>query len=171
MQPAGKAYAAGTTITTTGEAMSAVGQRGKWAEGKVGAWMKARNLADARFAFNRYPDARAGSLQTAPADFEATHRGTPYKIEVKEVTIPETRKSRILPEKNFSADKVGRMAKWQMAGDTCWVIICHLPMKEWRLVPLSVFQPPRPASWDVGAYPAFAKLDDLMMTIFGAIFR
>lgn len=149
--------------------MSTVGTRGKWAEGKVKAWMKKRNEADARFAYLRYPDARAGSLQVAPSDFLATCRGTHYKIEVKEVTVPETRKSRLLPAKNFAADKVGRMSKWQMAGDTCVVIICHLPMQEWRLVPLDVFTGERQPSWDVADYLPYATHAELLVALFGEI--
>lgn len=149
--------------------MSGIGQRGKWAESKVRDWMKKRSDTDAHFAFNRYPDARAGSLQTAPSDFEASCRGLHYKVEVKEVTIPAARKSRIVPEKNFSADKVARMVKWQLAGDQCWVIVCHRPMDEWRLVPLDVFSvKPRPSSWDVLDWPPYKKLDDLMIRLFGA---
>jgi len=150
--------------------MSAVGQRGKWAEGQVKKWMDARSKADARFAFNRYPDARAGSLQTAPSDFEASNHGVHFKVEVKEVTIPAERKSRIVPEKNFSADKVARMVKWQLAGDQCWVIVCHRPMDEWRLVPLEVFATyPRPASWDVWDFTAYTSLSELMNRLFGRV--
>lgn len=148
--------------------MATTGTRGKWGERQVQAWMKKRSDADARFAFNRYPDARAGSLQSAPSDFEASSRGIHYKIEVKEVTLPEGRKSRLIPEKNFSADKVARMFKWQLAGDACWVVVCHLPMKEWRLVPLAVFtRTPRPPSWDVAEEQTYPTAAAALESLFG----
>lgn len=149
--------------------MSAIGQRGKWAEGQVQSWMKKRSAAESTFAYLRYPDARAGSFATAPADFLATRKGTHYKVEIKEVTIPVSRQSRRLPEKNFSADKVARMAKWHLAGDACWVVICHLPMKEWRLLPLSALLGSRPPSWDVAGYPAYATVDAVMCELFGKV--
>jgi len=149
--------------------MASIGQRGKWAEKQVNTWMKARNDAAARFAFLRYPDARAGSLQTAPSDFLATSNGVHYKVEVKEVTIPPTRKTRLLPQANFSSDKVSRMAKWRLAGDTCMVIVCHLPMREWRLVPLSVFLGPKVPSWDLTEHQAYKTHGELLLALFGEI--
>lgn len=148
--------------------MATVGQRGKWGEGKVRDWMKARSDADARFAFARWPDARAGSLQTAPADFEASHRGTHFKVEVKEVKIT-TVSTRRLPATNFSADKVARMMKWRMAGDEAWVIVVHMGAtakeREWRLVPLEHFKAGA-ASWDVAMFRAHPKVGDVMLQLF-----
>jgi hypothetical protein len=150
--------------------MATVGQRGKWAETQVRNWMKIRSDADARFAFMRYPDARAGSLQAAPSDFEASSHGTHYKVEVKEVKIT-TASTRRLPSTNFSADKVARMMKWRMAGDEAWVIVVHLAApaarahQEWRLIPIEHFKPGQP-SWDVSMYKAHARLADLMLELF-----
>lgn len=148
--------------------MASIGQRGKWAEGKLRDWMKKRSDADARFAFMRYPDARAGSLQTAPADFEASHCGTHFKLEVKEVKIT-TVSSRRLPATNFSADKVARMMKWRMAGDEAWVIVVHMgatpKQHEWRLIPVDYFKPGEP-SWDVSVFKVHASLNDLMLELF-----
>lgn len=149
--------------------MATAGQRGKWAEGKARDWMKNRNDSDALFAFLRYPDARAGSAQPAPSDFEATHRGTNFKIEVKEVKIT-TVSSRRLPAANFASDKRGRMRKWRMAGAECWVIVCHLVegrggVKEWRLAPIEHFQDHQ-TSWDMLGFPAHPKVEDVMVQLF-----
>lgn len=142
--------------------MAAVGQRGKWGEGQVKTWCTRRSDAEAGFWFYRYPDPRAGSLQAVPADFGVVFHKTAMLLEVKEV-----QHSCRLPAKNFSADKVARMAKFEMAGGECWVIVCHMPEKVWRLVPISEFVASRPASWDLSKYMTFQKLDDLMFTIFG----
>lgn len=146
--------------------MATVGQRGKWAEGQVKKWCSARSDAEATFDFYRYPDARAGSFQVVPADFEAVQQGTPFLFEVKEVQ--STSASRRLPQKNFSADKVARMRKRQIAGAECWVIICHMPEKEWRRVPLSVFVVRAP-SWDISMYPAYLTVGAVMEQLFGKL--
>jgi hypothetical protein len=149
--------------------MATLGTRGKWAEKQVRDWMARRSEADANFAFLRYPDARAGSAQPAPSDFEAMHDTCNFKIEVKEVKIT-TATSRRLPAANYAADKVARMRKWQLAGAACWVVVCHLVegrggVKEWRLVPVSHFYDRAP-SWDLLGYPAFPKVEDVMSQLF-----
>lgn len=149
--------------------MATTGTRGKWAEKQVRDWMKDRSDADAQFAFLRYPDARAGSAQPAPSDFEATHRGINFKIEVKEVKIT-TATSRRLPAANFAADKRGRMKKWRLAGAEAWVVVCHLTegrggVREWRLIPIEHFYEQLP-SWDLLAYAAYPKVEDVMRTLF-----
>jgi hypothetical protein len=131
--------------------------------------MKQREVDDAGFAFLRYPDARAGSAQPAPSDFEAGHRGTNFKIEVKEVKIT-TVASRRLPAANFAADKVGRMRKWHLAGSSCWVIVCHLTkgrggVREWRLVPATHFFE-RAASWDLTHITDYPRVEDVMAQLF-----
>jgi hypothetical protein len=137
--------------------------------------MRARSEADVRFAYNRYPDARAGSLQSAPSDFEASLRGTGhFKVEVKEVKITAASTRRV-PEKNFSADKIARMWKWELAGDECWVVVCHRiegrgGVQEWRLVPLRHFRE-KAASWDVAAFPFHTSVDAVMLQLFGTISR
>jgi hypothetical protein len=149
--------------------MATVGQRGKWSEKQVRDWLARRSEADAQLAFLRYPDARAGSAQPAPSDFEVTHRGTNFKVEVKEVKIT-TVSSRRLPAANFAADKVARMRKWALAGSPGWVVICHLTegrggVREWRVVPASHFYG-RTASWDVSMFPAYPKVEDVMALLF-----
>lgn len=142
--------------------MTGIGQRGKLAEGKVRAWMKGRSDADASFWFYRYPDARAGSLQTVPADFGALHLRVPYLIEVKEVDHDFR-----LPQKNFSADKVARMHSYALAGGECWVIVYHRTTKAWRLVPLDAFLTRAP-SWDLTKYPVRSVVGAVMIELFGA---
>ncbi len=139
--------------------------RGKWAEGEFRKQLKARNESHAAFAFHRHPDAHAGSFQTAPADFEAKDPGRHFLLEVKEIKVTAINGSRLLPQNNFAADKVSRMAKWQSAGSVCWVITCHMPMKEWRLVPLDAFIGARPASWQLRSYPAMT-LKEVIAKIF-----
>lgn len=151
--------------------MATVGQRGKWAEGQVRTWMKKRSDADACFDFYRFPDARAGSAQAVPADFETMHRGTHALVEVKEVKVTAV-STRRLPSTNFSADKVARMMKRRAAGAEGWVIIAHMhptvgarKKVEWRLVPIDYFKPGVP-SWDIADFKVHATLNDLMLELF-----
>lgn len=147
--------------------MATAGTRGKWAEAQVRKWMQVRSDAEAAFWFYRYPDPRAGSLQAVPADFGAMQRGTPLLIEVKEVKIT-TLTSRRLPQANFSTDKVARMRKFRMAGGQGWVVICHMPAKEWRLVPIDHFFERKP-SWDVEGFKAYKKVDEVLEELFGRL--
>jgi hypothetical protein len=143
--------------------MATTGQRGKWAEGQVKAWTNRRSDAEAGFWAYRYPDLRAGSLQAVPADFGIVHLGVAMLLEVKEVQHAFR-----LPAKNFSADKRARMQKFAWAGGQGWVLVCHMPEKLWRLVPIEVFAGAVP-SWDLSAHMTFAKLDDAMLMLFGKI--
>lgn len=145
----------------------ATANRGKSAEKSVKDWMTARSDADARFAFHRHPDPHSGSLQPVPADYEVMHRDVHFLVEVKEVKAAAKSGSRRLPQANFSADKVARMRKWSMAGSSCWVVVHHTAVGEWRLMPISEFAPPRPPSWDLTDYGA-TSLDACMEALFGA---
>lgn len=143
--------------------MATVGTRGKWAEGQVKKWMQTRSDAQAVFWYYRYPDARAGSAQAVPADFGAMLKGRPYLVEVKEL-----HDSTSLPYKNFSDDKIARMAKFALAGGESWVLVCLMPQKEWILLPVSFFQQKaRKASWDLSQQPILS-LNEAMTVLFGA---
>lgn len=145
----------------------ATANRGKSAEKSVKDWMTARSDADARFAFHRHPDPHAGSLQPVPADYEVMYSGQHYLIEVKEVKAAAASGSRRLPQANFSADKVARMRKWHIAGSSSWVLVHHTAVGEWRMIPVHLFAPPRPASWNITSY-AVKTLNEHMETLFGA---
>lgn len=143
--------------------MATIGQRGKWAEAQVKKWCDARSAADQRFWIHRYADARAGFMQPAPADFGVMHDGTGHLLEVKEL-----HDSTRLPYKNFSADKIARMAVFQMAGGKCNVLVCFMPEKEWALVPLYIFQTKNDkASWQFKDWPR-TTLKEALTALFGS---
>ena len=121
---------------------NAIGQRGKWAEGRVRLFLKGQE-ASQDAAFHRFPDARAGSMQVTPCDFMFIKAGKLYLIEVKEVDHACR-----LPHKNFSPDKVARMRMWQLAGATCNVVIYFEPTKLWLVVDLRVFLTREGGSWN-----------------------
>lgn len=146
------------------------GTRGKWAEGKFKDYTTARSEAEAGFAEHRFPDARAGSLQVAPADFMCMLNSRHYTIEVKEVNHV-----RLLPHKNFSPDKVARCRKWALAGSRVWVLVNFEPLGArgrgwrealaWRVVPLTLFLVRQGGSWDLSTFPLMT-FDAAMAAIF-----
>lgn len=146
------------------------GNRGKWAEGKFKDYASARSEAEAGFAEHRFPDARAGSMQAAPADFMCMLRGRHYIVEVKEVNHV-----RLLPHTNFSPDKVARARKWALAGSSVRVLVNFEPLGvrgrgwrealAWRVVPLTLFLVRQGGSWDLSTFPLMT-FDAAMAAIF-----
>ena len=142
--------------------------RGKYAEGKFKDYCNARSEAEAAFAWYRFPDAHAGSLAAVPADFEVLYSGRHLLVEVKEVGHV-----RLLPHKNFSADKVARCRKFQLAGSTCWVLVLFTPLnvtgrgwrdaKAWRLAPIDWFLTKTGGSWDLSGYPLMTFSESLTL--------
>lgn len=102
--------------------------RGKYAEGKVKALLK--KLEAANCIHHRFPDRRAGSFVTAPADFMILQDGRLRLLEVKEVDFEHR-----LPYANFGQDQVARMVMWSLAGAESWVLIYFKPLKAWRVLP------------------------------------
>ena len=113
--------------------MASAANRGKYAESQVKALLK--KLESANCTHHRFPDAHSGSFVTAPADFMLLQDGKLRLLEVKQVE----HQSR-LPYGNFKADQLARMLMWQAAGAGCWVLVCHMPDKFWRLLPAEYFK-------------------------------
>ena len=112
--------------------MTNFADRGKYAEGKVKAELK--KLEAANCTHHRFPDRRAGSFVTAPADFLILQNGRLRLLEVKQVEHGER-----LPYGNFNPEQVNRMHMWNLAGADTWVLVYHVPLKAWRLIPAGWF--------------------------------
>ena len=112
--------------------MTNFADRGKYAEGKVKAELK--RLEAANCAHHRFPDRRAGSFVTAPADFMFLQSGVFRLLEVKQVQHDFR-----LSYQNFGADQVARLKMWQAAGAKAWVLVCFMPSKTWRLASVDYF--------------------------------
>jgi hypothetical protein len=113
--------------------MTNFADRGKYAEGKVKAELK--KLEAANCTHHRFPDRRAGSFVTAPADFLILQSGRLRLLEVKQVEHGER-----LVYGNFNLEQVNRMHMWQLAGADTWVLVYHVPHKAWRLIPADWFR-------------------------------
>lgn len=146
--------------------MTNAANRGKRAEDLVRQHLKDIAAAHANFDFQRNQDAHsAGGHMSVPqvGDFAAfvleRNSQAPmfrvsrnFVIEVKEVKHDFR-----LPYKNFSADKVARIRKRELAGAEGVVLIRFMPADEWRAVPTSFFysrDAEKPSgSWDLSAVP------------------
>ena len=112
--------------------MATAANRGKYAEGQVKTRLK--KLESVNVTHHRFPDARAGSFVTAPADFMVLKEGVLTLIEVK-----ETEHDRRLPYSSFGKDQIARMRLWQAAGAKAHVLVCHKRLKLWRFAEVNWF--------------------------------
>lgn len=161
------------------------GNRGKWAEGQVRDELTALSNAVAGFCFNRIPDAHGGNMQPADGDFQwfFNHRHsctydqpnhlrdtrTGMQVIVRDFTrngvieVKEVEHLTRLPHSNFSADKITRVYKRQLAGCEAIVLVAHKlkgmrrPDVTWRAVNLQFFRDTvytkGVASWDLSDFP------------------
>jgi penicillin-binding protein-related factor A (putative recombinase) len=136
--------------------MATIGNRGKWAEARVKAFLKKRESTT--FTHHRFPDARAGSMVTAPADFMFMSAGVMTLLEVKEVQHDFR-----LPHKNFSTDQVARMRAWKAAGARALVLIHHSTSGFWRLLDIDRFVEREGGSWDLSNSQTYSEREALCL--------
>jgi hypothetical protein len=103
--------------------------RGKWAEKEVQFCLNDWSAADSRFAFHRFPDARAarGALPAQPSDYLVVMRLGRKRTILLEVK--ETEEVRRLPKK-----KIGQFGKLQMffwAGAEIRVVVYRSKLQDW----------------------------------------
>lgn len=121
--------------------MTDYANRGKEAEGLVKKHL-AKLSTQSDFTFYRFPDARAGSLQTAPADFMLLHKGQLILLEVKQVEH-----SYRLPHQNLT--QTPKLVRYEMAGAKSYVLVYFRPDKCWRIAPVDFFKFKSGGSWDM----------------------
>lgn len=126
--------------------MATIGNRGKWAEGRVKLFLK--KYESVSFTHHRFPDARAGSMVVSPCDFMFIRHGLLTLLEVKEVQHTFR-----LPHKNFSPDQVARMRAWHSAGARAYVLVAFRLSGMWRLAPIDFFLHREGGSWDMTRFP------------------
>lgn len=125
--------------------MTDYANRGKEAEGLVKKHL-AKLSTQSDFTFYRFPDARAGSLQTAPADFMLLHKGQLILLEVKQVEH-----SYRLPHQNLT--QTPKLVRYEMAGASCYVLVYFKPDKVWRFARVDYFTEKEGGSWDMRDLP------------------
>lgn len=149
------------------EKQKAIGRRGKYAEGKVQDFLKAFGEKRAAFDWGRIPDARSagGRFPSQPGDFQFFRLKGPLALsglaEVKEISHPSR-----LPAKNFDKTQIARLRLRQMAGGVIVVLVCHMPEKVWRRVPLEFFlerlsQP----SWDLAEFQIHPSVAEALVNV------
>lgn len=117
--------------------------RGKKAEGLVAARLKDLSTSK-HVTFWRVPDAHAGSMQPALADFILFHYGQTTIIEVKQTEMVNR-----LPHGNFDAAQVARMRALTWAGVNAIVLIYHSKADKWRGYQVDRFLERDGGSWDL----------------------
>ncbi len=122
--------------------------RGKSAENKIRVRLKEICVSQKQ-AWDRLPDARAGSLTSAICDFMYIRDGVFWLIEAK-----ETQNEGRLPHGNFDPAQIARMRMWSMAGAKTMVLIYHKTLDKWRTADINFFFDHREGgSWDLKGLP------------------
>ena len=152
--------------------------RGKYAEAKVRIILKEIEEENLRFTFNRIQDAHAarGVFASQAGDFEwffdtgkiaglpvdgGGSIAVPFTLNGV-LEVKETEHAFRLAHKNFSADKVARMRKRQLAGSQPLVLICHRVYggdtpTVWRPVEFDYFLQREGGSWDLSDWPTYTQ--------------
>lgn len=144
---------------------------GKWAEDEARKWLEARSLADAHFAYHRYPDARSaqGSLSPQPADYLVAQGSKwagkiplAWHLEVKE-TAQETR----LPKAKIR--QYGLLKKFDWAGFRTVVLVFRSAFNDWvYLTSDDLFNHDEvPASFSMKGKKSFPTHAEALQEIFG----
>lgn len=143
-----------------------IGNRGKFAEGKVKDYLKARSDSVASFDFERILDARSagGRFPSRPGDFGFYSPLYHGLIEVKEVEHDFR-----LPHKNFSTEQVSKLRKRKMAGGVIIILVYHKTTKLWRLVEFEYLEGRNGGSWDLSEYPTSKSHKELLDPIFNQL--
>lgn len=135
-----------------------VGQRGKYAEGKVREILERLNSQHAKFDYGRIYDARSAGgkgIPGRPGDFEFYAPGLFGLIEVKEVDHPFR-----LPKKNLDKEQIAKLRKRQLAGGVIFVLILHTTTGLWRRVPIDwLHERAGQPSWDLSEFITHGTAD------------
>ena len=137
-----------------------LGDRGKWGEGKVRAYLTMLQ-AQQGFNFMRLPDARAGSFVKTTADFLVGLK-TPYRRDAWMLEVKEVNHTFRLPRKNYPQDQRAMVRAWELAGFDSHVVVAFLALKSptyratdlmWRWAPVGYFTGDDTSSWDMQDLP------------------
>lgn len=100
----------------------------------------------ATFSWERYPDAKAGSMKEALADYLIVKDGRLTLLEAKEVHHTSR-----LPHGNFKVSQVARMRRFKLAGARAFVLVQFQPEGLWRAADIDYFAHRSGGSWDMRA--------------------
>lgn len=136
---------------------ASIGQRGKFAEGKVRDFLRALSEAYAEFDFARIYDARSsgGKIPSQPGDFSFFRPDNHGLIEAKEIEHDFRLPKDKLPQ-------IPGLRKRQLAGGQIVILILHTEIEQWRSVPFKwILDRREQASWDLSGFPTYKRLDDI----------
>jgi hypothetical protein len=149
-------------VTTFKIGKNAVGQRGKYAEGKVKDFLTKHAASKVDFDWERLPDARSamGRMKAQIADYSFFMPGVHGVIEVKEVEHDVR-----LPAKNFGDDQIAKMYKRQLAGGVPVVLVYHKTTGLWRCPDYNWMREERAASWNLSDWSTFTTAQQALETV------
>ena len=136
---------------------ASIGQRGKYAEGKVRDLLQQLSDAHAEFDFARIYDARSshGSIPAQPGDFSFCRPDAHGLIEAKEIEHNYR-----LPRDKLS--QIPGLQKRELAGGRIVVLVLHTEIERWRSVPFKWLLERRALpSWDLSEFPTYKRLTDI----------
>ena len=131
--------------------------RGKKQEAAVLKYLKKREEEDATFTFQRQYDARSagGRFPSQVGDYLTFRTQMHGVLEVKALAHDFR-----LPNKNFSAEKIAKCRRREMAGSHIAVLVCHTTTGMWRTPPFSIFaNAPAVSSWVLSDYPTYPSAE------------
>jgi hypothetical protein len=131
-----------------------IGQRGKYAEGRVRYFLQEVAGDLAGFDFERIYDARSskGAIGKQPGDYRFFRPNAHGLVEVKEVAHDFR-----LPAKNLT--QIPGLWKRQLAGGLIVVLVYHTGIKRWRNVPFEWLKARETQpSWDLSEFATFQDL-------------
>jgi len=109
------------------------------------------------FAAFRAPDARAGSLTQALADYIICKSGMMLLLEVKQTDHPYR-----LPVGNFKLQQRARMRMFEAAGAVAQVLVYHRTEDVWHLEGLDFFGTLDTGSWDMRESASYQSCEEAL---------
>ena len=145
--------------------MTKYADRGKWAEGEADTWLKATAAARVRFAYHRYPDARAarGALAAQPCDYLVADGDSGFKIHLE---VKETANERRLPRDKVS--QYGKLKMFWWAGIQPRILVYRSEQRDWVWFgPKLLFATDdAPTSWPLTDLPRYPTAAEALRDIF-----
>jgi hypothetical protein len=134
--------------------------RGKDTEGHIKRHFENLNRQILPFMFEKLPDARSarGAFKAVLCDFNVLCRSVSFYIEAKETEHPYRLARDKIPQ-------IAKLRKAELAGGVPFVLVYHSLLGQWRCLPISYFDGPIPASWDLRNAPLFDDLKSALASI------
>lgn len=139
-------------------------ERGKAAERMVEDLLERWKGTHLRFFYERLPDARAarGYIKAQLCDYLAWYR---VDTERRSITLEVKQTEHDYRITKDHLDQLPRLRAVALAGAYGVVLVFHSTLNKWRAMPVSYFDGPIPASWDLRNVPTYDTAADALDTL------